>query len=125
MTNEQIHQHFERFVKENPEDQSFENWIAKIHPESAKEDLLGFGDAIIDSKFYYSDNEYLKYWNNHLDGSKRSPVKGKTDGNESDHSSPHMDLLSGDDDGDSHTSPSSLPKRTVKISPGEDLMKFD
>ena len=126
MTNEQtIHQHFEQFVKEHPDDQSFEKWIARIHPENVKEDLLGFGDVIIDTKFYDSNNEYLIYWNQHLD-SKRSPVKGTTDGNESDDSSPNnMDLLSGDGDGDSQTSPTSMPKCTVEISPGEDLMKFD
>lgn len=129
MANEQIHQHFEQFMKKHPDAQSFEAWIAEIHPENAKEDLLGFGDAIIDAKFYDSDNQYLKYWNSHLD-SKRSPVKGtssSSDGNESDDSSPlaHMDLLSGDGDGDSQASPTSVPKRTVEISPGEDLMKFD
>ena len=134
MANEQIHQHFEQFIKENPDSQVFEAWVAKIHPENAEEDLLGFGDAIIDAKFYDSDNEYLKYWNNHLDN-KRSPVKvsssgksNKNDGNESDDSSPayrQMDLLSGDGDEDSQASPTSVPRRTVEISPGEDLMKFD
>jgi len=128
MANAQIQQNFEKFLKEhsNNSTQTYENWIAEIHPEMAKEDLLGgMGDAIIDSKFYQTDNPYLQFWNEHLD-EKRSPVKvsEQPDGNESDGSAQavtnNLDLLS-----DEEGSPTSAPRRTVDITPGEDLMKFD
>jgi hypothetical protein len=127
MANQLIHQHFEQFVNDNPSSR-YEDWIANIHPESAEDGLLGLGDTIIDAKFYDPDNEYLKYWNSHL-GPSRAPVKvasleGKTDGHESD-TSMKFDLLSGDGDEDSQSSPTTTPRKTVSISPGEDLMKFD
>ena len=124
MANEQIHQHFDQFVQNNPASR-YEDWIANLHPEKAEDGLLGLGDTIIDAKFYDPDNEYLKYWNEHV-GSGRTPVKvdRTTDGNESDTSFHNVDLLSGEDD-DSQSSPTSTPRKTVSVAPGEDLMKFD
>ncbi|CAB9521497.1 expressed unknown protein [Seminavis robusta] len=135
MTNQQIDQHFERFIQKHSHP-CYEDWIAELHPEDASEGLLGLGQTIIESKFYEADNEYLKYWNKHLDSS-RFPVQSissHNDGNSSDESGFHdgyyrgMDLLSGgDNDGDSQTSPQSKAKRTkdVQLAPGEDLLKFD
>lgn len=125
MANEQIHQAFDQFISGNPTSR-YEDWIANLHPESAEDGLLGLGQTIIDTKYYNPDNEYLKYWNEHIE-SGRAPVMvaSNTNGNEIDTPFFDVDLLSGDGEGDSQASPPVTPRKTVTLSPGEDMMKFD
>jgi len=131
MANELIDQNFESFMSTHPNSR-YEDWIADLNPENKMDDMLGLGDTIIDAKFYDPDNEYLKYWNSHL-GPNMAPVQVSSssdashrpeDGNESD-GFLQLDLLSGDGENDSQASPTSTPRRTKQVDPGEDLMKFD
>jgi hypothetical protein len=125
MANQQIDQHFDKFIKERPSS-TYEDWIAELNPQNAKEDMLGLGQTVIDSKFYQPDSEYLKYWNTHLDSTRLPVVSNSQDGNESDGSADkYKDLLfSGDGDDNSQSSPTSERRRIVHVSPGEDLMRY-
>ena len=130
MDNQQIDVQFDKFIKERPNPR-YEDWITELNPQNAEEDMLGLGQTIIDSKFYESDNQYLLYWNSHVDSSRlavQAATANHHDVCENDASDQgcFQDLLFSGDEGD-HSPPCSISERrgSEQVAPGEDLIKFD
>lgn len=122
-----IQRHFEEFISKKPTAE-YEEWISALHPEETSDGLLGLGDVVIPPKFYQEGNEHLKFWNDHLDSKRtRVPVSSPNDSAVTchDESFAGFDLLSGEGETDSQASPQLAPRTTVKVAPGEDLLKFD
>ena len=56
----EIHDHCIRYLKQHPDDASYEEWIKECHPENAE---LGY----VDHRFYVRDSDHRIIWNSYCD----------------------------------------------------------
>ena len=64
---EAVHNHLESYLKQHPNDATYEKWIEELHPENAYEGQLLQGmDKTIDHRFYVESSDHRKIWNESL-----------------------------------------------------------
>ena len=59
----EIHEHCTTYLREHPDDASYEEWIRECHPDNVEDD----GRATIDHRFYVMDSDHRIIWNSYCD----------------------------------------------------------
>ncbi|CAK0834695.1 unnamed protein product [Prorocentrum cordatum] len=65
----EVRGHLEDFLKRRPRD-SYERWIADLHPENVRSSADGRGSSI-DDRFYIEGNDYRSLWNARVEPARR------------------------------------------------------